>query len=412
MTQAITENLAATLHSPAALRELVADATARKLAITDYGQAHAGLGHAPAPHHIALRYRCDIPTGFVEHYLTDFTLRAHAGATLGQLRASLTPTNQFLPIDADDDLTISEIINHHVYGQLRVGFGSIRDHLLGLAYIDGLGHEIRVGGRTVKNAAGLDVTRLMVGSLGELGLIHEATLRTYAIPEFAVTVTLELTDPAAIDPLLPAWLRSDVAPAGVGMSITPSESTTARASFTYLGTEKACHSQAQLLTQAISGKPGLSISATHAGDYWTDHDARTQRAAWRRSAPSLLKIIVPPSTTGSVCAALSNWAKQNSAQDLRIDALPAHGVIFIGGSLDLAGAKNLAQAAKQLIAKAGVLVWVRRPSVVGDAATLDAQLPPFEPLPTEMSTLIALKRRMDPLNLFNPGRLIRPVTGA
>jgi glycolate oxidase FAD binding subunit len=402
-----TENLATTLHSPAALRELVADATARKLAITDYGQAHTGLGHAAPSQHIALRYRCDNATGFIEHYLTDFTLRAHAGATLGQLRAALTPTNQFLPIDADDDLTLSEIINHHVYGPLRVGFGSIRDHLLGLAYIDGRGSDIRVGGRTVKNAAGLDVTRLMVGSLGELGLIHEATLRTYAIPEHASTVTLELTDPAAIDPLLPAWLRSDVAPAAIGMSLSPNDSTAARAFFTYLGTEKACQSQVRLLTEALAGNTTITISTTQSGNYWTDHDARAQRSTWRRSAPALLKIIVPPSTTGSVCAALSNWARQNATKNLRIDALPAHGVIFIGADLDVATAQNLALAATKLIAAAGVLVWVKRPAS-SDAAKLDELLPPFVPLPTEMSMLVALKQRMDPLNLLNPGRLIRP----
>ena len=189
--------------APPDIVAVLGNAIASHRPLIDYGLAHAALGHAPpAPpaEHTRFAQEADPANrGILEHYVRDLTVRAAAGITIGDLQEALAATNQFAPIDADDDITLGEAIHHNMWGPLRVGYGSIRDLLLGLGYIDGEGRDIRVGGRTVKNVAGYDVTRFMVGSLGELGVVHEATLRTYAIPESVLEVEMTVKDPAIFD---------------------------------------------------------------------------------------------------------------------------------------------------------------------------------------------------------------------
>ena len=129
------------IDDPVALRDLVNDCLARANPLVDYGIAHAGLGHPPPPEHTRLSQQ----GGVIEHYERDLVLRAACGTPLGALQAALRPHNQFLPIDADPDLTLGEIINHNVYGPLRVSFGAVRDLMLGARYVDGKGRDIHVG---------------------------------------------------------------------------------------------------------------------------------------------------------------------------------------------------------------------------------------------------------------------------
>ena len=211
MSDLTTGQRVATIENPAALQELVRDCLSKLQPIVDYGVAHTGLGHAPPTEHVRLVQH----GGVIEHYERDLTVRAAAGATLASLQKALALKNQFIPIDADGDITLGEVINHNMYGPLRVSYGSIRDLLLGLRFIDGGGRDIGVGGRTVKNVAGYDVTRFMVGSLGELGIVYEATLRTYAIPKHTRTVQLLIENPATLDDCLAEWLLSEAAPAAI-----------------------------------------------------------------------------------------------------------------------------------------------------------------------------------------------------
>lgn len=387
-----TSTNSVTLKTPQALSELVRDAAARNVSIVDYGVAHTGLGHAPHAEHLALQFRADTPTGLIEHYDRDMTIRAHAGATLGQVQAALAPTKQFLPIDADADLTLGEIVTHHVYGPLRVGYGSVRDHLLGLRYIDGSGEDIGVGGRTVKNAAGLDVTRLMVGSLGELGLISQVTLRTYALPEQVTLVTLDLKNFAELDALLPRWLRTDAAPTGLLLCVN--EQGGATLEVRYHGSSLANSVQVTSLEQIIKDQSGLSMRSVTQTTATDDAVAQQSDRTWRRTAPALVRLVVPPAVTAQTVQKLLA-----TKLNIRIDALPGHGTIFVGGALDLNAAGALDRAITPLISSLGFRVWHQKP---------DASIAPFAPLPTELPMLLQLKRAMDPRNLFNPGRLLRP----
>ena len=104
-------------NSPAALAALVTNCRDNRLPLVDYGIAHAGLGNPPPAKCVRLVQRADV----FDHYISDLTVRAAAGITLGDLQKALRPTGQFVPIDADDDQTLGEIINHNVYNALRAG---------------------------------------------------------------------------------------------------------------------------------------------------------------------------------------------------------------------------------------------------------------------------------------------------
>ena len=380
----------ARIDSPDALAELVSDCAGRSCPIVDYGLAHEGLGHRPPDHHVRLVQA----GGLLEHYRRDMTVRVAAGMTLGDLQAQLEPHGQFLPIDADSDLTLGELINHNVYGPLRVGYGALRDLLLGLRYIDGAGRQIHVGGRTVKNVAGYDLTRFMVGSLGQFGIVYEATLRTYAIPGSTSTVQMRLSNPARLDDMLSDWLLTDAAPTWLSMVMTRQPDATVHSGF--FGGRTACQVQERALEGIVQGHGELTIDEISQRDLAADAAQRTALRRWRRHATGLCKLIVPPASTGAVVRGLGAWSSDQIP--ITIEALPVHGCIFAGGGLDARQAGELDRQVAGLVEPLGGLrIWYQRPE---GADTID----PVGSPPPHLSTLVRLKRTMDPDDLFNPGR--------
>lgn len=398
---------AATVSDPNQLAELVRDCGAADRPIVDYGVAHGGLGHPPPPQHVRLTQRGSI----IEHYVRDMVVRAAAGTTLGQLQAELQSHGQFLPIDADDDLTLGEVIAHNVYGGLRLGFGAMRDRLLGLGYVDGLGRKIHVGGRTVKNVAGYDVTRLMIGSLGELGILFEAIVRTAATPQTAATAEIELTDPLALDAAMTAWLTSDAAPASVEMTTRPGRWVVHAG---YFGGNRACDAQLAALQSLVNNVPDARIKDIRRGTYEANAKERALRRSWRRQSPALVKIVVPPGATGELCQAIASWAERTGP--LELSALPAHGCVFAGGRLDHATACKLDRELQRVLESLGGLrVWYNRPPIsdndepTGRPRHAEPQeIEPFWPPQPDGPMLTRLKAVLDPLGIFNPGRSIKP----
>ena len=375
-----------------------------QLPLIDYGIAHASLGHAPPSMHTRIKQQSDPANGgILEHYIGDLTVRAAAGITINDLQRALKPTNQFVPIDADDDITLGEAIHHNTWGPLRVGYGSLRDLLLGLHYVDGEGSDIHVGGRTVKNVAGYDLTRFMVGSLGELGIVHEATLRTYAIPEHVLTVELSMADPLVLDQRCTDLLISDAKPAHLSYCFRCGRGGVADGSWrmrlAYFGSHSGCLLQLRSLETFLDGLNGVHVEGTSDATLEADSNQRMMLRAWRRNASAIIKILVPPAMTGQIASLLARWAQENHR--LHIDAMPVHGCLFVGGDLDTIAATNLdhliSDAVKSL---GGMRIWYVRPAgVMG--------IDPFPPVQPDHPILLKLKRTMDPHALFNPGRFLR-----
>ncbi len=391
-----SSNATVTIDHADDLSSLVRDCVERQQPIVDYGIAHAHLGYPPPPRHVRLVQRGAV----IEHYDRDMTLRAAAGATMGELNEHLRSRNQFLPIDADSDLTLGEVICHNVYGPLRATYGAIRDLLLGLRYVDGLGRQIHVGGRTVKNVAGYDLSRFMVGSLGQFGVVYEATIRTYSIPHRVFCVELQFNDATVVDALLGEWLLTDAAPGWMLLKMTEDG---AIVRLGYFGRATACEVQVRALESMLCGRDDVQIMGTDRRSLGDDADQRGARRRWRREATGLCKVIVPPACTGALCKALSQWAADHAL--INVDALPVHGCVFAGGTIDGDFALAMDQQINQLIDRVGGRrVWYRRPEPV------DA-IDPYGPAGPDLSILGALKHTMDPNDLLNPGRFVRPLPG-
>ena len=135
--------------------------------------------------------------GLIEYEPSEFTFTAWAGTTVAEVRQTLAEKGQYLPFDpplADAGCTLGGVVAAGLSGPGRVRFGGIRDFLLGACLLDGNGEPLTVGGRVVKNAAGFDVPKLLVGSLGRLGVITQLTFKVFPTPPGTRTIRVACRD--------------------------------------------------------------------------------------------------------------------------------------------------------------------------------------------------------------------------
>ena len=136
-------------------------------------------------------------TGIVEYDPTEFTFTALAGTPLKEIAQVLSERGQYLPFDpllTDAGATLGGAIASGLSGPGRFRFGGIRDFILGVQFVDGMGRLLRMGGKVVKNAAGFDVPKFLTGSLGRFGCITEATFKVFPRPASYLTLRLEIPD--------------------------------------------------------------------------------------------------------------------------------------------------------------------------------------------------------------------------
>src|SRR5215207_1849086 len=136
-------------------------------------------------------------SGITEYVPGDLTLTARAGTTLAEIRETTKANGQWLALDppGSDEGTLGATIATGSAGALRTFFGAPRDLALGVEFVTGAAVVARGGGRVVKNVAGFDLTRLLTGSWGTLGVITEVTVRLHARPEADESMAVSV-DPA------------------------------------------------------------------------------------------------------------------------------------------------------------------------------------------------------------------------
>ena len=146
------------------------------------GGTAMGLGNLPRRYDIALSLTR--LNAVVEHEPADLTATVLAGRTLADFQAHLSSVGQFLPLDPPSpaEATIGGILAANASGPSRHAHGTARDLVLGLRFVQADGRVIKAGGKVVKNVAGYDMCRLLIGSLGTLGVIVEACFRLTPLP--------------------------------------------------------------------------------------------------------------------------------------------------------------------------------------------------------------------------------------
>jgi len=121
----------------------------------------------------------------IHHAPEDMTATVEAGMTLQDLQRHLAGAGQWLPLDPaqPDQVSIAMLLAENRYGPRRYGYGAVREHLIGIRMVLADGQIVKSGGLVMKNVAGFDLCRLMVGNRDTLAIIAEASFRLRPIPE-------------------------------------------------------------------------------------------------------------------------------------------------------------------------------------------------------------------------------------
>ena len=131
--------------------------------------------------------------GVIEYEPGEFTFTALAGTPLREIVETLAAKGQSLPFDpplVETGATLGGTVAAGLSGPGRYRFGGLRDFILGVRFVDGAGRVLRMGGKVVKNAAGFDLPKFFVGSLGRFGVLAELTFKVFPRP--ATTLTLRI----------------------------------------------------------------------------------------------------------------------------------------------------------------------------------------------------------------------------
>ena len=301
-----------------------------------------------------------VPPGGIELLERDMTAIFSADCTLRAAQDRLGAVGQWLPVDGDPDATLGALVDRNSTGPLRLGFGGWRDLLLGAQFTNGRGELISAGGRTIKNVAGYDLTKFMVGSFGIFGRVVTITTRTVRQPDAALLVRFA-PEPARLAALLPTHLRPQWS------LLTPGELLCG-----YLGDATTVEwYEANVRTADPRDVTRRSFQ----------DDADHRASVWRITEGALaFRASVPP-------AKLATFADALGGDDARWAADPAFGVVF-GAVADEAHVGRVRASAESLGGSA---------RFGADVDTLDVSTNP-----AERQIIERLKQAFDPDNRLHP----------
>lgn len=123
--------------------------------------------------------------GVREYEPEEFVFTALAATPVAEIETLLAAHGQYLPFDpllVDRGATLGGVVAANTAGSGRFRYGGVRDFVIGVRFVDGQGNLVRGGGKVVKNAAGFDLPKLMVGSLGRLGVLVELSFKVFPRP--------------------------------------------------------------------------------------------------------------------------------------------------------------------------------------------------------------------------------------
>lgn len=297
--------------------------------------------------------------GIVEYEPTELVLTARAGTPLAEVEAALADKGQMLafePPHFSTDATFGGCIAAGLSGPRRAYAGSARDFVLGVRMLNGAGEDLRFGGQVMKNVAGYDLSRLMTGSFGTLGLILEISVKVLPVPEMERTLRFELPEERAIEQIN-RW-------AGEPLPLSAS-----------------CMTDGMLYVRLSGAAPAVEAACTRIGgdsveskDFW--RDLREQTHPFFAGAESLWRLSIRP-TVGplKLGPTLIEWNG---------------GLRWIAAPLSAVKAHEMAQKA-------------------GGHATLFRAADKHDGIQQLAPGLLALHKRikqaMDPHGIFGPGRI-------
>ncbi|WP_250520620.1 MULTISPECIES: glycolate oxidase subunit GlcE [unclassified Caballeronia] len=297
--------------------------------------------------------------GIVNYDPSELVVTVRAGTPLAELEEILDEAGQMLPCEPPSHgatATVGGTVATGLSGPRRPWAGAVRDFVLGCRIVTGQGKHLRFGGQVMKNVAGYDVSRLMSGSFGCLGLITEVSLKVLPKPRETKSIMLALEASEAMREL-DSWRKASLPVAG------------------------ACHVDGYLHVRFEGGAGSVGAAVDRIGgehlhaEFWADlRELRLpffddDRPLWRLSLPNNTPLVDLPGATLLDWGGAQRWLKSDAdADSIRAIASAAggHATCFTPG----------------------------------------VSAYPFQPLPAPVMRIHQqLKERLDPHGVFNPGRM-------
>ena len=307
--------------------------------------------------------------GIIDYEPTELVITARCGTPLAEIEAALAARNQMLafePPHFGPGATVGGVVASALSGPRRASAGALRDFVLGAVLMDGHGERLAFGGQVMKNVAGYDVSRLLAGSLGTLGLILEVSLKVLPLPLREATLRVACAEIAALR-MLNEWAGK---PLPISASCWHDGVLTVRLS----GAEAA-------VSAALQSLGGEVLAYDDAAAFWLS--VREQTHAFFAGAGSLWRLSLPPHASAVILKGrqLIEWG--GAQRWLKLD-----------GDADAAGSVQIRQAV----------------AAAGGHATLfrggDKAVGVFHPLAPAVATIHQrLRQAFDPAGIFNPHRM-------
>jgi glycolate oxidase FAD binding subunit len=241
--------------------------------------------------------------GMLEYEPSEFVFTALAGTRIADVRAQLAEHGQYLPFDpllVDQGATLGGTIAAGVNGPGRYRYGGVRDFLLGARFVNGAGEVVHAGGKVVKNSAGFDIPKLMVGSLGQLGALVEVSFKVFPKPEAHTTIRL---DCRTLSDALSVVQRLYVSPLDIdSLDLEPAETGGTIVWLRLAGLKSALPTRIDRVKNTIGGGDVID------DDELLWHDVRELK--WLPERWALIKVPVTPKRIPALDQALPLTAKR------------------------------------------------------------------------------------------------------
>lgn len=400
--------------------------------VVQQADAHAvpvipfGVGSSLEGHLLAVQGGVSIDLGRMKAIVSlnaeDLTVTVQAGVTRTQLNNEIRHSGLFFPIDPGADATLGGMCATRASGTNAVRYGTMRENVLGLTVVTPQGEVIHTGTRARKSSAGYDLTRLMVGSEGTLGVITEVTLRLYPLPEAISAATCSF-------PSIDAAVRTTIQIIQLGVPIARCELLDVNAVRAVNRHDKLTLPESPLLLMEFHGsEAGVAeqaatvqqIAAEFGGEdfQWATTPEERTRLWTARHHAYFAGLQTRPgcrTVTTDTCVPISRLAEGINESVAEVDAagLPYYIVGHVGdGNFHLAYLIDPAVPAERELAERLNRQMVQR------ALRLDGTcsgehgigLHKMEFLVDEagagaVAMMRSLKRALDPKNIMNPGKI-------
>ena len=327
----------------------------------------------------------------------------------------------FVPLDPpfSDRATLGGIVAANSSGPRRLLYGTMRDMLLGVRYVNADGRIIGMGGKTVKNVSGYDVSKLLIGSMGSLGVICEMTLRLLPLPEHSATTivgfkSLELAfsmvDKIMASNLIPAAL--EVLDARVGDKMGVVEAGTGRGYYVAVLAEgarevvKRISLDVKQMCTGMGGEVTAYLEGEKNADFWKDYGNMAKPAATEAQGAVVARLSCPIARLKELMKQAVQRARQlNMEGQLLAHAGSGFGRMVLYGAGGGGGFEDRLLRWVEDMLEASTSVGGNM--VIERAGNpLKSSLPMWGAQRGDFDILRKVKKAIDPKRIFSPGRFV------